>query len=110
METPTPDDSSDDETPVYEMAAFIIGMVLLGIAILLVAGGLFLCCIKPKGEVGYKVRGVRLDPTPAPTPTKSGYKHMYGHEPVKGSWSPGDPTWVSRLIYNEPLKSLIEGI
>ena len=94
------------ETPFYREAAFIVGMVILGVVLVFTACAIFLCCVRPRGNAGYKVTGsyeletmplttpTRTTPTRT-TPTRSGLKHakqQQQHATV--TWTPGDPTWV----------------
>ena len=94
------------ETPFYREAAFIIGMVILGVVLVFTACAIFLCCVRPRGNAGYKVTEsyeletmplttpTRTTPTRT-TPTRSGLKHakqQQQHATV--TWTPGDPTWV----------------
>jgi len=90
-----------ETTPFYREAAFIVGMVVLGVILLFTGCSIFLCCVRPRGNKGYKV----TDPyiplntpltthTPLTTPTKSGLKHVPpGREHGTDSWTPGDPSW-----------------
>ena len=87
-------------TPFHRQPAFIAGMVIIGIVVIfLVCGGL-LCCIRPRSDTKYQLRGpskIPLDASPSRKP--GGYQRFDypGEEDgaVTASWSPGDPTWVS---------------
>lgn len=77
----------------YQEAAFIIGIIVLGVAILFVIGAVSLCCLRPRGS-SYKVRET-LPPEEPTTPTKNitptrvgGYSRM--RMPTSDSWSPGE--------------------
>ena len=81
--------SSDDD--VTKETAFIVGMVIIAVALLFMVGGLLLCFIKPKGEGKYKVPvPLRLRPSLSRSsrsrPRSSGYQQM--EEPVMRGWSP----------------------
>ena len=54
-DTPTvaTDDSSGGDTPFYREAAFISGMVILGVCLVFIAGAVFLCFIRPRGDPGF---------------------------------------------------------
>ena len=106
-ESPTVTSITVTETPFYREAAFIVGMVILGVVLVFTACAIFLCCVRPRGNAGYKVTGsYELDTMPLTTPTRttptrttptrSGLKHakpQQQHATV--TWTPGDPTWVS---------------
>ena len=86
-------------------------MVLIGIAVLLAIGGFFLCCIKPRGDVGYKMHDTPLLPLDT-TPTRPQFvspprPHHHIREPVTGSWSPGDPSQVGLPLPVLPGASLV---
>lgn len=80
------------EIPFYMEAAFIVGMVILAIALLFVSCAAFLCCIRPRHKhlEGDKVlqvsRSFQLDAT---MPSK---KLSPERVPVTGSWSPNEYT------------------
>lgn len=88
------------QTPFHRQPAFIAGMVIIGIVLIFVILGGLLCCIQPRSDAKYQVRApskIPLDVSPSRKP--GGYQRFdypgEEHVPVTGSWSPGDPTWVS---------------
>ena len=89
------------DAPFYREAAFIVGMVILGVVLVFTACAIFLCCVRPRGNAGYKVTelyALETTPltTPLTTPTRSGLKHAKPEqEHATVTWTPGDPTWVS---------------
>ena len=112
MPSESPTDTSittvpTETPPFYREAAFIIGMVILGVVLVFTACAIFLCCVRPRGNAGYKVtESYRLDTMPLTTPTsttptrttptRSGLKHAKPQqEHATVTWTPGDPTWVS---------------
>ena len=101
------------EAPFYREAAFIVGMVILGVVLMFTACAIFLCCVRPRGNAGYKVtelHALETMPlttpmtTPMTTPTRSGLKHAKPEqEHATVTWTPGDPTWVSTQSFLQHL-------
>jgi hypothetical protein len=110
-ETPTQatDDASDDSTPYHREGAFIAGMVILAVCLVFIAGAVFLCFIRPRGDPGFLASphsiSTRLDTTPIKhspmnrldtTPTKRSHAMELTRQSrgtMAGSWTPGDPIW-----------------
>ena len=69
-------------------------MVVLGVIIVFVALIGFICCVRPRGDSGYKATEREGFPQTGDTPRHSRtYSRMSGTpspKPVTGSWSPGD--------------------
>jgi hypothetical protein len=118
-DTPTvaTDDSSERETLYYREAAFITGMVILAVCLVFIAGAIFLCFVRPRGDPGFPVSphslSTHLDVTPtkhspvggipmqrlveSSSPTKHDHSLNLTRQSrgtMAGSWSPGDPIWV----------------
>ena len=87
---------SDDRSPFYEEAAFIIGMVILGVCVLFLAGAVLLCFVRPHGDPGF-LTSPRSISTHLDTPNKPNDTMnltVQSHGTRAGSWSPGQPIWV----------------
>ena len=93
--------SEPTEIPFYEEAAFIVGMVVLGVILLFILCSIFLCCVSPRSggdKKGLQVsRSFQLERPSSkkrysklsqPSPERS-------RGPITGSWSPGDPYTVN---------------
>ena len=109
-ESPTESPTVTSTTvPFYREAAFIVGMVILGVVLMFTACAIFLCCVRPRGNAGYKVTEpyaleTTLLTTPLTTPTRSGLKHAKPEqEHATVTWTPGDPTWVSTQSFLQQL-------
>ena len=102
--TPTASSSVPTETPFYQQAAFIVGMVVLGFVLIFLLLVPIVCVlVRPRGDSTYKPssptelgdvshRYSRMENSPSPkraTPTSKNDTLSPMH--AKGSWSPGDP-------------------
>lgn len=94
--TATTGDPSDDGSRFYEEAAFIIGMVILGVCVLFLAGAVLLCFVRPRGNPGFPTSprsiSTHLDTPNKPSDTMN--LTVQSHGTRAGSWSPGQPIWV----------------
>ena len=106
-------DSSDDGTRYYKEAAFITGMVILGVCLLFIVGAVFLCFVRPLGDPGFLPGSPQSISTRLDTPTKHGSpvnhldtsskrsnttkRNRNSRGTMAGSWTPGQPIWVHTL-------------
>lgn len=102
-ETPTltPSDPSDDSSPFYVEAAFIIGMVILAVCVLFIAGAVLLFFVRPRGDPGFLASPRSITPhLDAPTrPSDTMNLTTRSHGTRAGSWSPGQPIWVHTHVH-----------
>lgn len=92
--------SQPTEVPFYEEAAFIVGMVVLGVILVFLLCTIFLCCVRPRNgdKKGLQVSRsfqVELDHSPSKNEYSKLSEPSPKRAPVTGSWSPGDPYTVS---------------
>lgn len=89
-------DPSEDDPPFHKEAAFIVGMVVLGVCLLFIAGAVFLCFIRPRGDQAFPASPQSLSThlETSPKHNDSVNRNRQSRGTVAGSWSPGQPIWV----------------
>ena len=105
----TVDATGVPDPPFYNEAAFIIGMVILGVVILFVISAVILCCVRPRGNTKFPTRTATFNRNSSIAKrysSASNWSNRYSkmgspgspdHGRSTGRWKPGDIQQVRRV-------------